>query len=283
MNQLRFEGIGCRNTQERALDSNQNRSRLEGGAALQCCMCGALYSVILSAAGRTRGRRPGRGCSSHNLAYRAPFAMLWVMEDAARQQVALRGRRLEYFTIGWNLLEGLVAVIAGMIAASISLVGFGIDSFIEVTSGGALLWRMSVDADSENRERNEGLSLRIVGFCFLALAAYVTVESVSDLWNRKVPDHSIAGIVLASASLIVMPLLSRAKKRVGADLGSRAMNADAKQTDFCFYLSAILLVGLLVNATLGWWWADPVSALVMVPIILKEGLQNIRGEACARD
>ena len=209
--------------------------------------------------------------------------MLWVMEDAVRQQVALRGRRLEYFTIVWNLLEGLVAVIAGVMAGSISLVGFGIDSFIEVTSGGALLWRMSVDADSDNRDRNEGLSLRIVGFCFLALAAYVTVESVSDLWNRKAPDHSIAGIVLASASLIVMPLLSRAKKRVGADLGSRAMNADAKQTDFCFYLSAILLVGLVVNATFGWWWADPVSALVMVPIILKEGWQNIRGETCACD
>jgi len=203
------------------------------------------------------------------------------MENAVRQQVALRGRRLEYFTIGWNLLEGLVAIIAGVIAGSISLVGFGIDSFIEVTSGGALLWRMLVDADSECRERNERLSLRIVGVCFLALAAYVTFESISDLMARKAPEHSIPGIVLACVSLAVMPLLSQAKKRVGAELGSRAMNADAKQTDFCVYLSAILLVGLVVNATLGWWWADPISALVMVPIILREGLQSIRGETCA--
>jgi divalent metal cation (Fe/Co/Zn/Cd) transporter len=195
------------------------------------------------------------------------------MENAVRQHVALRGRRLEYFTIGWNLLEGLIAVIAGVIAGSISLVGFGIDSFIEVISGCALLWRMSVDADSESRERNERLSLRIVGVCFLALAAYVTFESVSDLITRKAPERSIPGIVLACVSLVVMPLLSKAKKRVATELGSRAMNADAKQADFCFFLSAILLIGLVVNATLGWWWADPISAGVMVPIILREGWQ----------
>lgn len=192
----------------------------------------------------------------------------------------MRGRRLEYFTMGWNFLEGTVAVIAGAIAGSISLMGFGVDSFIEVTSGGALLWRMSVDADPEKRERNERLSLRIVGVCFVALAAYVSVESIYDLVNRKAPEHSIPGIILASVSLVVMPLLSRAKKRVGAELASRAMNADAKQTDFCFYLSVILLVGLVVNATLGWWWADPLSALVMVPIIVREGVQSIRGETC---
>jgi divalent metal cation (Fe/Co/Zn/Cd) transporter len=204
----------------------------------------------------------------------------WAMEDAVRQRVLVRGRRLEYFTIVWNLIEGLVAVITGAIAGSISLVGFGIDSFIEVTSGGVLLWRMSVDADCQSRERNERLTLRIVGVCFLGLAAYVIFESGSDLIRRKAPEHSIPGIVLACVSLVVMPVLSRAKKRVGADLGSRAMNADAKQTDFCFYLSAILLVGLVVNATLGWWWADPISALVMVPIIVREGWQSIRGESC---
>ncbi len=195
-----------------------------------------------------------------------------------RQDIALRGKRLEYFTIAWNSLEGLVALVAGALAGSISLVGFGIDSFIEVTSGAALLWRMSVDADVESRERNERLSLRIVGVCFIALAAYILYESVSDLVGRRVPKHSLPGIILACVSLVVMPLLSRAKKRVGNELGSRAMKADAKQTDFCVYLSAILLAGLMLNAALGWWWADPACALVMTPIIAKEGWEALRGE-----
>jgi divalent metal cation (Fe/Co/Zn/Cd) transporter len=187
-----------------------------------------------------------------------------VMETALdRQPVTRRGRQLEYFTIAWNSLEGLVALIAGVLAGSISLVGFGIDSFIEVTSGGVLLWRMSVDADVQKRERREKLSLRIVGVCFLVLAAYVGYESISDLAARKAPEHSIPGIILACVSLVVMPVLSRAKKKVGNELGSAAMHADARQTDFCVYLSAILLLGLVLNAALGWWWADPVSALIM--------------------
>jgi len=198
----------------------------------------------------------------------------------SRPQVAARGKRLEYFTIVWNSLEGLVAIVAGAFAGSISLVGFGIDSFIEVISGAALLWRMSVDADVHSRERNERLSLRIVGVCFLALAVYILYESVSDLVARSAPQHSLPGIVLACVSLLVMPLLSRAKKKVGAELDSRAMKADARQTDFCVYLSAILLAGLVLNAALGWWWADPVSALVMTPIIGKEGFEALRGESC---
>src|SRR3954465_12870173 len=197
-----------------------------------------------------------------------------------RQVVAQRGKRLEYFTIGWNILEGLVAVVAGALAGSISLLGFGIDSFIEVMSGTVLLWRMSVDADALKRERNEMLSLRLVGVCFLALALYVGYESVSDLFHRNAPEHSIPGIILACVSLAVMPLLSRAKKRVGKELGSAAMHADAKQTDFCVYLSAILLTGLLLNVTLGWWWADPIAAMVMVPIIAKEGIDGIKARAC---
>jgi divalent metal cation (Fe/Co/Zn/Cd) transporter len=197
-----------------------------------------------------------------------------------RQAVTRRGKQLEYFTIAWNSLEGLVALVAGALAGSISLVGFGIDSFIEVTSGGVLLWRMSIDADVQKRERREKLSLRIVGVCFLALAAYVGYESIFDLAGRKAPEHSIPGIILACVSLVVMPLLSRAKKKVGNDLGSAAMHADAKQTDFCVYLSAILLLGLVLNATLGWWWADPVSALIMVPLIAKEGVEAVNGERC---
>jgi len=187
---------------------------------------------------------------------------------------------LEYFTIAWNSLEGLVAVVAGAFAGSISLVGFGIDSFIEVTSGVVLLWRMAVDADVQRRERNEKLSLRIVGVCFLALVVYVGYESIYDLVSRKAPEHSVPGILLACVSLIVMPLLSRAKKKVAEELGSAAMHADAKQTDFCVYLSAILLIGLLFNAALGWWWADPAAALIMVPLIAKEGVEAMKGETC---
>ena len=197
-----------------------------------------------------------------------------------RTAVVRHGRRLEYFTIAWNGLEGLVAVVAGAIAGSISLVGFGIDSFIEVTSGSVLLWRMSVDAEVQRREVNERRALRIVGVSFLLLAAYIAYESVLDLWSRRAPEHSIPGIVLACVSLVVMPLLSKAKRKVGRALGSAAMHADAKQTEFCTYLSAILLAGLLLNASFGLWWADPLAALVMVPIIAKEGIEGLQGKSC---
>lgn len=205
------------------------------------------------------------------------------MTDAAiveRAAIVRRGRRLEYFTIVWNLLEGLVAVVAGAMAGSISLVGFGIDSFVEVASGSTLLWRMAVDSDEQRRELNEKRALKAVGICFLALAAYITYESIPDLWFRRAPEHSVPGIVLACVSLVVMPLLSRAKRSVGKALGSAAMHADANQADFCTYLSAILLGGLLLNALLGLWWADPLAALVMTPIIAKEGVAGLRGKAC---
>ena len=197
-----------------------------------------------------------------------------------RRTIVQRGRGLEYFTIVWNTLEGLIAIAAGVIAGSISLVGFGIDSFIEVTSGAALLWRMSADADEHRRERIERITLRIVGVCFLALAAYVGYEATSDLLRKKAPEHSLPGIILACVSLVVMPLLSRAKRGVASNLKSAAMRADAKQTQFCTYLSAILLGGLLLNAAFNLWWADPVAGLVMVPIIAKEGVEGLRGDTC---
>lgn len=204
------------------------------------------------------------------------------MESAVLQRAAFatRGRRLEYFTITWNLIEGLVAVTAGAIAGSISLVGFGVDSFIEVTSGAALLWRMNADADERRRERIERISLKLVGGCFLVLAAYVGYEAVRNLIEKKAPEHSLPGIILACISLVVMPLLSRAKRRVGAGLNSRAMAADAKQTEFCTYLAAILLGGLVLNMVANIWWADPVAALVMVPIIAKEGFDGVRSKVC---
>ena len=198
-----------------------------------------------------------------------------------RKQIVRHGRRLEYFTIGWNALEGLVAVIAGAVAGSVSLVGFGIDSFIEVTSGSVLLWRMSVDADVQRRERNERRASQIVGACFLCLSAYIAYESAMDLLSKRAPEHSIPGILLACVSLVVMPVLSRAKRRVGRSLGSAAMNADAKQTAFCTYLSAILLAGLLLKTVFGLWWADPVAGLIMVPIVTREGIEGLQGKACA--
>jgi divalent metal cation (Fe/Co/Zn/Cd) transporter len=200
------------------------------------------------------------------------MAEIALLERAA---IVRHGRRLEYFTIAWNALEGLVAVVAGAIAGSISLVGFGIDSFIEVTSGSVLLWRMSVDADMHRRDLNEKRALRILGVCFLLLASYIAYESALDLWSLRAPEHSIPGIILACVSLIAMPLLSRAKRKVGRALGSAAMHADAKQTEFCTYLSAILLAGLLLNTLFGLWWADPVAALIMVPIIAKEGIEGL--------
>jgi divalent metal cation (Fe/Co/Zn/Cd) transporter len=197
-----------------------------------------------------------------------------------RASLVRRGRRLEYLTLAWNSLEAIAALVAGIVAASISLVGFGIDSLIEMISGAAILWRMTVDGDVHRRERNERTALRIVGACFLALAAYIAFESLRDLWQRTPPRPSPAGIVLAGAASVVMPMLARAKRKVGSGLRSAAMHADATQSSLCAYLAAILLAGLLLNAWFRWWWADPLAALVMVPIIAREGIEALQGKPC---
>ncbi len=191
-----------------------------------------------------------------------------------------RGLFLEYFTIAYNSLEGVIAIGAGIVAGSVALVGFGFDSVIEVISGFALLWRLHGDADEAGRQWREKLALRIVGGSFLMLAASITFDAVKSLLHHEAPEKSIVGIVLAAISMIVMPLLVRAKRRVARAIGSSALNSDATQTRICAYLSAILLGGLLLNAVAGWWWADPVAALVMVPIIVKEGWDGLRGKAC---
>jgi divalent metal cation (Fe/Co/Zn/Cd) transporter len=188
-----------------------------------------------------------------------------------------RGRRLEYFTLGWNMLEAAVAIGAGWLAGSIALVGFGVDSLIESFSGAILLWRLASPALDESRER---LSLRLVGASFFLLAAYVCFEAIKSLAAAEPPKASVPGIVLAVASLIVMPLLARAKRKVAADIASHALVADSRQTDICAYLSAILLGGLALNALFGWWWADPIAALIMVPIIAREGFEAWQGEVC---
>ena len=197
-----------------------------------------------------------------------------------RQLLVQRGRKLEYFTIGWNSLEGVVSIVAGVLAGSISLIGFGIDSFIEVTSGAALLWRLHHDLNPSRREGIERSTLRIVGLCFIALAVYIAFDSVASLIRHAAPERSLPGILIAALSLCVMPVLAKAKRKVAAGIGSAAMHADSRQTDFCIYLSAILLGGLLLNALFGLWWSDPVAGLVMVPIIAKEGVDGLRAKAC---
>jgi divalent metal cation (Fe/Co/Zn/Cd) transporter len=191
-----------------------------------------------------------------------------------RDPIERRGRRLAYLTIGWNSLEAIAAVVAGILAGSVALVGFGFDSVIEVSSGAIILWRLF---SGEHREK---LALQLVGCSFLALTAYIAFDAAKSLWLREPPETTYVGIAIAALSLIVMPLLARSKRKVAATLNSRSMHADSRQTDLCAYLSAILLGGLILNAVFGWWWADPVAALIMLPIIAKEGVEALRGEAC---
>lgn len=198
--------------------------------------------------------------------------------NAPREADTRAGRRLEYFTLGWNVIEAAVAIGAGAVAGSIALVGFGVDSVIESLSGIILLWRLwHHDAD---RSR-ESLALKLVGVSFFVLAAYVAGDAALNLVRREAPDVSVVGIGLSIASLVVMPLLARAKRRVAQRLESEALRADSRQTDLCAFLSAILLGGLALNALWGWWWADSVAALLMVPIIAREGRQAVSGKACA--
>lgn len=206
-------------------------------------------------------------------------AEITIEKDRSRANQVKRGRLLEYFTIVWNLIEGLVSVTAGLLAGSVALVGFGFDSFIESASGGALLWRLHLD-HPERREQAEKFALKLVGISFLLLAAYVTSDAIKSLIRREPPEATYLGIAIAALSLIVMPVLARAKRGIAKEIHSHALEADARQTDICTYLSAILLGGLLLNAVFGWWWADPIAALIMIPIVVKEGIAALRGEAC---
>lgn len=200
------------------------------------------------------------------------------LSAAERIAIARRGTLLSRFTIAYNSAEGVIAVVAGVLSGSVALVGFGVDSVIEVVSSVAALWRLRSDADEGRRERAERITLRVVGASFVALAVYVAVDAAHSLWTREAPERSIPGLLITGLSVVIMPLLAKAKRRVGEQLGSRALVADAMQTNLCAYLSVIVLVGLLLNAIAGWWWADPLAALAMVPIIGKEGVEGLRGE-----
>ena len=197
-----------------------------------------------------------------------------------RAALVQRGIRLSYATIAYNGFEAVVSLTAGVVAGSVALVGFGFDSVIEVTASGAAQWRLRSDMHHDQRERAELWTMRIVGACFLVLALYVLVDAAQTLWQQRAPERSPLGIGILALSVIVMPLLARSKKKVARALTSSALEAEAAQTSLCAYLSVIGLAGVALNAALGWWWADPVAALVMVPIIVKEGVEGVRAREC---
>jgi divalent metal cation (Fe/Co/Zn/Cd) transporter len=210
-------------------------------------------------------------------------AVLSATVDVNRQQTVRRGQWLTWATLFYNSLEGVIAVGSGFLAGSVALVGFGVDSFIEVSASAAAVWRLHADLDPTRRAIAERRTLRIIGLSFLALAGYVGVEALRSLLSGSPPDESVVGIALATVSLVVMPLLANAKRRVAAQLSSHALRAEARQTDICMYLSGILLAGLGLNALFGWWWADPVAGLLMVPLIAWEGREALRGRAVCDD
>jgi divalent metal cation (Fe/Co/Zn/Cd) transporter len=203
---------------------------------------------------------------------------VWPTE--ARAVLLRRGVALEGLTVSYNALEGVVAIAAGLAAGSVALTGFGVDSVIEVTSGVLLWWRLRAELGAARAGPSvEARAARWAGVLLLALAVYIVAESGRRLLTGDRPGESVVGIVLTALSLIVMPLLARAKLRLAASLGSRALRADAHETVVCAWLSATTLLGLGLNAVLGWWWADPVAALAMLPFIVREGVEAWRGEA----
>ncbi|MGA5191502.1 cation transporter [Streptomyces griseoincarnatus] len=196
-----------------------------------------------------------------------------------RAQLARRIRLLVAATITYNVIEAIVAITAGTMASSTALIGFGLDSVIEVSSAAAVAWQFSA-ADHAVREAREKTALRIIALSFFALAAYVSIDSVRALTGSGEAEHSTPGIVLAALSLAIMPFLSAAQRRAGRELGSASAVADSKQTLLCTYLSAVLLVGLLANSLFGWSWADPVAALVIAAVAIKEGREAWCGDNC---
>lgn len=195
---------------------------------------------------------------------------------ADRDRLGRRAQLLAGASVSYNLIEAVIAITAGVVAGSVALVGFGLDSVVEVSSGLIILWQFKHRLP-ESRERQ---ALRLMAWSFFALAAYVAFESARALIGGTNPDPSPVGIGLAISSLLIMPILSRAQRRTGRALGSKAVVADSSQTLLCTYLSAVLLVGLILNATLGWDWADPIAGLIIAAVAVKEGREAWRGEGC---
>ncbi len=190
-----------------------------------------------------------------------------------------RSRQLNRLTIGWNVAEGVIAVIAGTLAGSVSLVGFGLDSGIEVSAAVILAWRLGKEKQTGCMAVFDLRATRLIAVSFALLSAYVGVESVRDLAGRHEPEASIVGIVLAGVSLMVMPLMARAERRLAPVLGSRAAASEANQTSLCALLSAVLLIGLGLNAVLGWWWADPAAGLLIATLAGIEAVRTWKAEA----
>jgi divalent metal cation (Fe/Co/Zn/Cd) transporter len=199
-----------------------------------------------------------------------------VLDAGEKARLGRRAQLLAGASVAYNVIEAMIAITAGVVAGSVALIGFGLDSVVEVSSGLIILWQFRHRLP-ESRERQ---ALRMMAFSFFALAAYVGTESVRALVGGHDPDSSPVGIALASASLVIMPFLSWAQRRTGRALGSNAVVADSTQTLLCTYLSAVLLLGLVLNATLGWSWADPVAGLVIAAVAMKEGREAWRGEGC---
>jgi divalent metal cation (Fe/Co/Zn/Cd) transporter len=198
---------------------------------------------------------------------------------SARTDAVRRARWLNAATIGWNSIEGVVAVAAGVAAGSVSLVGFGIDSAIEVSAAAVMGWRLYQERSPGCMQESDRLATRAIALSFLALATYVAVEATRDLTSGDRPDVSAIGIALTTISLIAMPQLARAKRRLAPVLGSQAVIAEAKQTNLCALLSGVVLIGLAMNATLDWWWADPVAGLGIAVVALVEAVRTWRAEA----
>jgi divalent metal cation (Fe/Co/Zn/Cd) transporter len=202
---------------------------------------------------------------------------LRVLGPTRKKVLQRRIRIIVGATIAYNMVEAVVALVAGSIASSAALIGFGLDSIVEVLSAAAVAWQFAAP-DPEKRER---VALRVIAFSFFGLAAYVIVDSTLSLFGARAAEHSVVGIVLAAVSLAVMPFLSWIERRTGQELGSASAIADSRQTLICSYLSAALLAGLVLNSLFGWAWADSVAALVIAGFAIREGLEAWKGESCA--
>lgn len=196
-----------------------------------------------------------------------------------RSQLLRRALQLAYFTVAWNVGEGIVAIWAAVASGSDALLGFGLDSGVESLSGLVLIWRINVERRTvERTEDAEAKALKLIGVTFFLLAAYVAFESLTSLLTVERPEVSFVGLGITTLSIVVMPLLARRKEKVGAALGSRAVLADSAETWACVYLSVVVLAGLALNAVFAWWWADPVAALGVVVFLVKEGWEAFSGD-----